>query len=298
MKRKVNLLKIMIFALAGLSLVGCKKETITLSAYELWFPGDVGSAQNITITANCDWTVSIDDGADWYTIRRTNEKTVMTENGPTTIFVIDTTQVLTGGSGDMTIAILANPLESAMERTSSFTITSAKGKVQAKVTVSQNTTEEPELQSITNMVFGVMNVAHWNVDFFGQVIEDSYIYLEFDPADTTSGYFMYFLEDGQGVQRDNTHDSTLYYLFTYDYDPVARNLHIEFETVFDTVSEVYDAPVLTAREDLFHFCHEYKPNFWERSDMKKVADHVAPQRKESLLRKAQKRKGGSGIFQF
>ncbi|MBQ6769981.1 MAG: BACON domain-containing protein [Bacteroidales bacterium] len=296
MKKEFKVLKIMFFTLLMLGFAGCKKEKITLSRYELWFPSEA-SVQDIQLTANCDWTVSIDDGADWYTIRRSYDKTVMTENGYTTVSVIDTTQILTGGSGDMRIAVVVDPLEGASERSSNFTITSAKGKVQLRVSISQNTTQPVELQSITNMVFGVMNVAHWNVDYFGEVIEDSYRELEFDPTDTTTGYFMYFLEEGQGVQRDNTHDSTLYFLFTYNYDPAARNLHIEFETVSDTIPEVYDAPVLTATVDLFHFCHEYKPNFWERADMKKVGN-ITTQRKEFLYRNAKKRKGGDPIFMF
>jgi hypothetical protein len=165
------------------------------------------------------------------------------------------------------------------------------------VTISQNTTEPVELQSLTNMVFGVSNVAHWNTDYFDQVIEESYQSFDFDPNDTTTGFRMYFLEDGQGVQRDNMHSDPVYYLFQYSYDPIARNLHVEFETLSDTVSEVYDAPVLTAREDLFHFCHEYKPKFWERADMQKVGT-VAAQEKSLIIRKAKKRDGKGPVFQF
>lgn len=297
MKKNHNLLTVLIFAVIGLSFVSCKKEKISLSTYELWFPNEA-SVQEIQLTANCDWTISIDDNADWYTIRKSYDKTVKTEDGYVTISYIDTTQVVTRGNGDMRLAVVVEPLAGVQERTSSFTIISAKGKVQVKVKISQNTVDPTELQSITNMVFGVMNVAHWNVDFFGEVIEDSYRYIEYDPTDTTTGFFMYFLGEGQGVQQDNTHDSTLYFMFTYNYDPVARNLHIEFETVSDTVTEVYDAPVLTAKEDLFHFCHEYKPNFWERANMKKVGEIVPSKQREFLKRKAQKRKGDEPIFIF
>ena len=293
MKKEVKFSSTLLLIFMALSLVGCKKEKITVSANELWFPGEA-SVQEILITANCDWTISIDDGADWYSIRECIDTTV----GSTPVSIIyDTTTVVTSGKGDMALAIVVQPLEDALTRSSSFTITSAKGTSQAKVRISQNTLEPVELQSITNMIFGVTNVAHWNIDFFGQVIEDSYLSLDFNPADTTQGYFMYFLEDGQGVQRDNEQDSTVYYLFTYEYDPIARNLHVEFETVVDTVSEIYDAPVLTAREDLFHFCHEYKPNFWERANMTKVAT-INPQEKAILQRKAKKREGGEPIFIF
>ena len=293
MKKEFSFSSVLMLIFLALSLVGCKKEQITISSNEFWFPGEA-SVQEILLTANCGWTISIDDGADWYTIRECIDKTV----GATTVSIIyDTTKVVTSGSGDMALAIVVQPIENVLTRSSSFTITSAKGNVQVKVRISQNTEEPIELQSITNMVFGVTNVAHWNVDFFGQVIEDSYISLDFNPADTTQGFFMYFLEDGQGVQRDNEQDSTVYYLFTYDYDPIARNLHVEFETVADTVAEVYDAPILSATEESFLFCHEYKPKFWERANMQKVAT-IEPQEKAILQRKAKKREGGEPIFKF
>ena len=173
MKRRVNLLKTMLFAFVVLSLVGCKKEKITVSLYEIWFP-EGANVQDIQITANCDWTISIDDDATWYTIRRSIDTTVYSAIGSLTYSIIDTTQVVSSGSGSMTLAVVVEPMEDALNRTSSFTITSAKGNIQVKVDVSQNTTQPAELQSITNMIFGVMNVAHWNVDYFGQVIEDSY----------------------------------------------------------------------------------------------------------------------------
>ena len=277
----------------ALSLIGCKKEKITLSAYELWFPAEA-SVQEIQLTANCDWTISIDDDANWYSIR----KSIDTIIGSTSVFVIyDTTQTVSSGNGNMTLAIVVEPLENSLNRTSSFTITSGKGKSQVQVRISQNTVEPAEMQSITNRVFGVVDVAHWNTDFFGEIIEDSYKRLEFDPNDTTTGYFMFFMDDGQGVQRDNTGDSAIYYMFSYEYDYINRYLHIEFETISDTVSEVYNAPLLSATTELFSFQHEWKPNFWERANMKQVGTYE-PQRKDYLLRKAKKREGDEPIFRF
>lgn len=297
MKRHPFLLKGFLLAFAMLSLASCKKEKITLSVYDLWFSEDA-SVQEIQVTANCDWTISIDDAADWFSIRRVYEANT-SGNGSQVVSVIDTAQVVTGGSGDMTIAVLVEPMEDVLERSSSFTIASAKGTVQARVTVLQNTTQQAELRSITNLVFGVSNVAHWDVDFFGQVIEDSYRAFDFDPYDTTTGFFMYFLENGEGIQRDNVNsqDSAIYYLFTYDYDYEARNLHVEFETVSDTITEIYDAPVLVATEERFHFCHEYRPKQWERCDMKKVGT-INPQQKAIMRRKAKKRDGSGPIFKF
>ena len=246
-----------------------QKETITLSDYELWFPKEAGS-KSIEIKANCKWTVGIDDGADWYTVAPMSGEP--TNQGS----IVVTTQAFDGNDF----------------RSSSFTITSEHGRAVAKVYLSQN---KLEFDEIINLVFGVSKIEHWNTDFFGQMIEDSYKHKEYDPFDTTKGYMMYFFEDGHGVQRDHHKDTVVYYAFTYDYNPSIQNLHIEFETVYDTLMESYDASVLTASEALFRFMHEYKPNWWERADMRKIGT-ITPDEKSSMMRAATKRKGKEGIF--
>lgn len=291
---KRNLTLAAIFAFAALCLMGCKKEKITLSLYELWSPQEA-SIHNIQVTANCSWTLSIDDDADWYTIRRAYDTTIFTNHGSMTYTIIDSSHVVTSGRGSMLLAIVVEPLESTLSRSSSFTITSAKGKVQVQVGLKQNTAEPAELTSISNLVFGVANAAHWNTDFFGEIIEDSYKYKEYNPADTSQGYVMFFFDDGTGIQRDHHSDSAFYYPFTYVYDAAGHNLHIEFEAIDDI--EVYDAPVLTATREVFRFMHEYKPNFWERADMKVIG--TISTRDEAIMKpKAMKRKPGGGVFQF
>ena len=61
--------------------------------------------------------------------------------------------------------------------------------------------------------------------------------------------------------------------------------------------ESYDASVLTASEALFRFMHEYKPNWWERADMRKIGT-ITPREKSLVMRAATKRKGNEGIFQI
>ncbi len=296
MKKRNILLNSALFALAVFSLVSCNKESIKVSTHELWFPIEA-SVQDITITANCPWSIKIDDDADWYTIRESYDTTVFTSNGSMTYSAIETTKIVTSGRGDMTLSILVDPLEGVPNRASSFTITSANGHIQVQVRVLQNTNDPTELQSITNMIFGVSNAAHWNTDYYGEVVEDSYQYFEFNPNDTTTGYLFYFLDDGMGIQKDSHADSTVYYLYTYEFDPFNRILHIEFETVSDTISEIYNAPVLCATEEVFRIMHEYRPNFWERFDMKKIGNFT-PQQKAILKRKAKKRDGHEPILIF
>ena len=297
MKIKVNFSSVLLLIFIAFSLVGCKKEKITLSEYEFWFPGEA-SVQNIQVTANCDWTISIDDGADWYSIKKSIDTTVYSANESSTYFIIyNSAQTISSGRGNMTLAIVVEPLENQLERSSSFTITSTKGNVQLKVHLSQNTEDPTELESITDMVFGVANVAHWNVDYYGEVIEESYRRKEFNPYDTTSGYIMYFFQDSIGIQRDNVNgDSTTYYSFKYAFNPDTRILYIDFETVADT-SETYNAPVLIATEEIFRFQHEYLPMRWEISDMRKIGT-LHPNEKSRIMQATKKRKSRGGVFQF
>jgi len=242
------------------------KEVIELSKYDLWFPKEA-ETKTIDVAANCKWTVKVDDNADWYTVTPMSG-----ENG-----------------GSLTVSV--QPYEGSDYRSSSFTLTSEHGLTTARVHLSQN---KLEFEEIYNMVFGVSKVEHWNSDYFGQMIEDSYMPYEFNPFDTATGYMMYFFEDGRGVQRDHHHNVAVYYSFTYDYDAANRNLHIEFDVVSDTL-ENYDVNVLTASEDLFRFIHEYKPGFWERADMRKVGT-IEPEEKSLIMRAAKKRQGQDGVF--
>ena len=273
MKKNSNILKTALFLLALVSFVSCnKKEELAVPVDHLWFPGEA-CVQELNISANCSWSVTIDDGTDWFSVDPMS------------------------GSNNEVLKITVKAIGDAEQRSSSFTITSAKGQVQLQVRVSQNTEEPTDIESLTNLVFGVATVTHWNVDYFGEVLEETYRRYEFDPNDTTSGYIMYFLEDSIGIQRDNVSgDSTMYYTFKYDFNPVTRILHLDFVTIEDT-TEIYDAPVLIATEELFRFQHEYKPMRWELADMRKIGT-LRPQEKARILQAIKKRKPKGGVFQF
>ena len=59
--------------------------------------------------------------------------------------------------------------------------------------------------------------------------------------------------------------------------------------------ENYDPEVLTASDPLFRFFHEYKDNWWERADMRKIGT-INPDQKAFLRQKTIKRKENEGIF--
>ena len=261
------------FVMAALLLIVAVGFTSCRKAYEikvptnnLWFGMDAGS-QAFDITANCKWTITKNDDADWYTISTMS------------------------GENDATIIITVEALEDADFRGASFVINSPGGKVNRTVFVTQN---KMDFDGLYNKIFGVSSRETWNTDYYDQMIEDSYRHKVYDPYDTATGYTMFFLADGTGVQMDHHKDTAAYYAFSYEYDPMNQILHIEFETVEDA-PENYDPQVLTASDSLFRFIHEYKEHWWERADMRKIGT-INPDARAIIKQKAIKRKGNGPIF--
>lgn len=270
-KINLNVLTMAVLSvLTAISFIGCgKTESIIVSSQQIWFSTEADT-DTIDITANCNWTIVQDDTASWYTVTP-----------------------LTGNKKEpKMITITVEPYNGEQFRSSSFVIVSEHGHIRRTIYISQNTLE---FESMLNKVFGVMNLERWNTDYYGQIIEESYRQYEYDPYDSTQGYLMYFLADGHGVQRDCHSDSVVYYGFTYVYNPSERNLHFKFETITGE-EEVYDVEVLSATDSLYRFIHEFKPNFWERADMRKIGEYIPDGKNTLLKRGVAKRKKGQPIF--
>lgn len=270
MKKHIHFLAIAaLLLIAAAGFTGCVKTyKIQVPTNNLWFGLNAGS-QTLEIEANCEWTITKNDDADWYTISQMS------------------------GKNDATLTITVDAMEHGDFRGASFVINSPGGHVYRTIFVSQN---KLDFDGLLNKVFGVSSVEYWNTDYFNQMIEDSYKHKVYDPYDTSTGYTMFFLENGTGVQMDHHKDTAVYYLFYYEFNPINQILHIEFETPTDE-HENYDPQVLTASDSLFRFIHEFKAHWWERADMRKIGT-INPDAKAVLNHKAIKRKGGEPIFQF
>ena len=256
-------------ALALLCLTGCVEDySILVSTQDLRF-GLEAESQTMIVNANCKWEVIKNDDADWYTV-----------------------SPMSGRAKDSVVTITVEDYSAGDFRGSSFVISSPGGHIRRTVFVSQN---KLDFDGMINKVFGLTKLEHWNTDFFGQIVEDSYETWVFDPYDTTRGQLMYFFEHGQGVQRNRElFDHAIYFPFEYEYDADSSILHIVFHLVNDSL-EPYNPEVLCASDSLYRFMHEYKPDFFERADMRKVGtcsldDHMM------MRSKLSKRKQGGPIF--
>ena len=282
---KNRILSMALIAMAVLSLASCKKkDSLMVSSQDLWFNLEAGS-QTITLTANCDWSIVFHEQTDWYTVSPTS-----------------------GTANDSIITVTVKAYPDGDFRGSYFVINSPGGHIRRTVFVSQNKLDfDGDATLLIHKGYECENdpklleVEPTNAEeraLMG-VIEETYKHKEYDPYDTTTGYLMYFLEDGIGVQRDHHKDTVIYYAFTYDYTPYNQNLYIEFETV-DGGPEPYNAQVLCASDSLYRIFHEFKPMQFERADHRKIGT-IIPAEKEALKQKALqyraiKRNGREGIY--
>jgi len=251
---------------------GCVKDySILVSSQDLRF-GLASESQTFTINANCKWSITKNDNADWYTI-----------------------SPMSGKAKDSIVTVTVNDYSHGDFRGSSFVVNSPGGHIRRTVFVSQN---KLDFDGLVNKVFGLTCLEHWNTDYYGQIIEDEYKLDEYDPYDSTRGQRMYFLENGQGIQRRvrERDDSVLYYPFEYNYNSDSSIFHIVFQ-LEDGSLEPYNPEVLCASDSLYRIFHEYKPHWWERADMRKIGT-IAPEEKSLLMRAVNNRKSGNGIFQY
>lgn len=270
MKKRIKFLALAALLIIVAVFTGCYKEySILVSTQDLRFGLEAGR-DTLIIRANCKWTITKNDDADWYSI-----------------------SPMSGSANDSIVIVTVNDYSNGDYRGASFVVNSPGGHVYRTVFVSQN---KLDFYGMINKVYGVMKVEHWNTDFYGMIVEDTYQEATYNPYDTTTGYLMYYLENGIGYQRDHHTDTVAWWGFNYDFDPDSCILHIEFHLA-DGGLDHYDPEVLCASDSLYRVLHEYKPNFWERADLRKVAT-VIPAAKEEMMKKAAKRKEGQPIFMF
>ena len=269
MNRHLNKLALaVLFGLAAI-LGSCKEDdSIMVLSQDLRF-GLEAQSKTFVVRANCKWTITQNDNADWYTITP-----------------------MSGRASDSIVTVTVNAYPDGDYRGSSLVVTSPGGHIRRTVFVSQN---KLDFDGIINKVFAVTELEHWVTDFYDQIIEDEYHHWAFDPYDTTRGHQMFFFENGTGMQRNcELYDTAVYFPFTYAYDPDSSMLHISFQLMNDSI-EHYDAEVLCASDSLYRVFHQYKPHRFERADHRKIGT-ITPGEKSILLRKAAKRLGREGIY--
>ena len=267
-KRNILLLWVML-PLAILGFTSCQKDySIWVSSQDLWFD-TAQASQTIIVRANCRWSIKKNDKADWYTI-----------------------SPMSGNENDSIITISVESMKEGDFRGSSFIVKSPSKRTSATVFITQN---KVQFEGLYNKVFSVTSRERWNTDYYGNMIEDTYRHYEYDPYDTTVGYQMYFLANDTGYQCDHqSTDSATWWMFTYKYDNDNQVLDLSF-ILDEEGTEEYSLDVVTASDSIFRFIHQFRPNFWERSDMRRIGT-IVPNAKALMRKKTAKRRERGPIF--
>ena len=268
MKKCIKALAVAVLTLvAAVVVVSCVKEYyVTVSNQDLLFSVNE-STLKIDVTANCKWTVALRDTATWYTVTPLS------------------------GKNDGTITVSVKPMTDTDFRGTTIVVESPGAHIRRTIFISQS---KLNFSGLMNKVFGVMSTERWNTDFQNQIIEDTYKKKEFNPYDSMTGYWMYFFEDGIGVQRDHHTDTVAFWLFNYEYEPGDRTMNFEFEHVTGAPLD-YTVDVLAASDSLFRFMHEFDTTWWERADMRKIGT-IHPGELQAIRRSLSRRNGRGPIF--
>lgn len=267
-KTQKNLVTLAVTFMSVLFFSSCfRSEHIDVSNDQLSFLW-TESAQNVSVKANCSWSVENVNNADWFTIEPTS------------------------GRKDGAFSVKVSKNDGIQDREAMIKIVSKKGKAVKSIRVLQTTslvTEGVDFSNFVNSYWGLKREEQWNTDFHGDLIPDTYRLWEFNPNDTTTGIMMYFVYSDSlgyvGFQRDNRGDSVLYNRFNYSIDSIKNQVFLSFDLVDTTQVEEYSIDVQALNASIFKFWHEYKPHFFERSEMSCMGT-IDPEKRSFILPKA------------
>lgn len=210
--------------------------------------------KTITVTSNCDWTLSKENDSEF----TSNFYTLSATSGNI-------------GSTDIDISVSNN--YTATNNLGLVRLKSSSGNTETPVRVKQNGRNE---SNITSTVWGVFKYERWNTDYFNNILEETYNVSNYVPTNFNSpGWTMYFLKNNHGEQSDRKYNESgdlvqVFYPFDYEYDTTTHLLHITFESEDPEVNEFYDTEVLTLTDTLFVIQDEYREHFFEKASMRKV----------------------------
>jgi len=234
--------------------------------------------KTITVTSNCDWTLSKENNSDF-----------------TSDFY--STSATSGSVGTCNLNITVPDNFTSGNHLGLFWLKSSSGNTETPVRVKQNGRNET---NITSTVWGIYKYERWNTDYFNNILEETYTVSEYNPSNfNTPGWTMYFLKNNHGEQSDRKYSETgelvqIFYPFDYEYDSVTHHLHITFENEDPEVNEYYDTNVLTLNDSIFIIQDEYREHFFEKASMRKVG--YIEETKTQSPRKTGTKKHGQPLF--
>ena len=219
-----------------LGLSSCQKhQRLELSNQNLVF-SPMGGMDMISISSDCDWTIVLNDDANWYSLSQTS------------------------GVNDAILVVQVEEQQKPYDRNASFTISTNNGKKEKTVTITQT---RYDIDNLTGRVWFLRFYERWNTDFYDQYIPDSYRSRTYYTNNEFDNWFLYFTNDSIGYQIHTKEGDTVYYAYDYIYYPEGDSLYINYETVTDTVED-YHCHIYQLDNELFVFSNEYRRHHFEK----------------------------------
>lgn len=234
MNRKTIL--IALISIVVLGCVSCKpKQHIDLSKQSMVF-SPRGGTDLFTITADCDWTIEVDNGGDWITLSQTS------------------------GSKDANVSVKVGKYTGMLDRNTSLTVVSANGKVKKTLLVTQT---KYDIKDIVGKAWFLRYYERWDTNYYYELIEDTYQSWTYYSEEGYENWFLFFTDDKTGYQMHTKQGDTVYYSYDYRYYPDGDSLYINFETSDGSVED-YHCLIYQVDDEMFVFSNEWWPHRFEK----------------------------------
>lgn len=242
--RKQSITISLLLCVALVAFTSCrKKQSLEVSKSLIAF-SFAGGTEPFKVTADCDWTVEVDNTQSWLTVSPTS-----------------------GSSNDSVVTVTASRNSSVdNNRNTTIAVVSANGKIRREILIAQN---KIDISAIARKVWFLRTNERWDTDYFNNVIPESYRSITYYSNPGFENWFFYFLEDSTGYQVRTYQGDTLQYHYHYIYYPKGDSLNMRFEAVGDSVED-YHTIIHILNNQEFGITNPYRPHQYERLYMVNV----------------------------
>ena len=195
------------------------------------------------ITADCNWTIDVDDTQNWLTVNPVE------------------------GNNNANVAVNARQNNNTIDRKTTLTVRSENGKVKRDITVTQS---KIDINPITRKVWFLRFYERWDVDYWNNVIPESYRNWTYYTDIEFENWYFYFEDDNNGYQVHTQNGDTVYHPCHYVFYPDGDSLNIVFETT-DSGIEDYHAVIHELSNSNFSFSDQYDWHEYEKLNMVNVS---------------------------
>lgn len=146
-------------------------------------------------------------------------------------------------------------------------------------------------------VWGVQQIDYYNIDYWGNPIENTRETYYFTPGDPNNGIDLVFRNDRSGEMRDRSRDTlyindstiiicpdtTLVTRFTYSYHTDDSKLYMNMEVLHPFT---YQLQITSLNSNSFTYTNEYDKDYVEEALLIRISDNAKGERNDKTLKSA------------